>query len=115
MDKIEELLTRGVDKIYPSKEALEQVLRQGKKLTLYQGFDPTAPLLHIGHMVGLRKLRQWQDLGHHVIFLIGDFTAMVGDPTGKLSARKQLTREEVLRNAKTYKEQAGRILRFEGK
>lgn len=114
MDKIEEILTRGVTKIYPSKEELEKVLRSGKKLRLYQGFDPTGPQLHLGHMVGLRKLRQWQDLGHHVIFLIGDFTGMVGDPSGKTAARKVLSHEEVLENARTYKKQAGKILRFTG-
>jgi len=79
MDKIEELLTRGVDAIYPTKEELEKVLRSGKKLTLYQGFDPTGDKLHIGHMVGLMKLAQWQSLGHKVIFLIGDFTGMIGE------------------------------------
>lgn len=114
MDKIEELLTRGGDKIYPSKEELEEVLRSGKKLKLYQGFDPTGTELHIGHMVGLRKLRQWQDLGHHVIFLIGDSTATVGDPTGKDKMRPRLTKEQVLNNAKTYKEQASKLLRFNG-
>lgn len=114
MDKIDELLTRGVEKIYPSKEDLEKVLRSGKKLKLYQGFDPTGDKLHIGHMVGLRKLRQWQELGHHVIFLIGDFTAMIGDPSGKSSTRKILTHEEVLRNAEFYKEQAKKILDFDG-
>ncbi|MBI2034582.1 MAG: tyrosine--tRNA ligase, partial [Candidatus Levybacteria bacterium] len=115
MDEIEALLTRGVEKIYPSKEELEKILRSGKKLKLYQGFDPTGTQLHIGHMIGLRKLKQWQDLGHHVIFLIGDFTAMIGDPSGKLSSRKMLTSEEVRHNATLYKEQAGKILRFEGK
>lgn len=115
MDKIEELLTRGVDKIYPSKEELEKALRNGKKLKLYQGFDPTGTELHIGHMVGLRKLRQWQDLGHHVIFLIGDSTATVGDPTGKDKTRPQLIKEQVLSNAKTYKVQASKLLRFSGK
>ena len=114
MDKIEELLTRGVEKIYPSKEELEKVLRSGKKLKLYQGFDPTGAQLHIGHMVGLRKLRQWQELGHHVIFLIGDFTATIGDPTGKYDTRKMLTYEEVLKNAEFYKQQAGKILHFTG-
>lgn len=114
MDEIEKLLTRGVEKIYPSKEDLEKVLRSGKKLKLYQGFDPTGDKLHIGHMVGLRKLRQWQELGHHVIFLIGDFTAMIGDPSGKSSTRKILTHEEVLRNAEFYKEQAKKILDFDG-
>lgn len=114
MDKIEELLTRGVEKIYPSKEALEKVLRSGKKLKLYQGFDPTSPVLHIGHMVGLRKLRQWQDLGHKVIFLIGDFTAMIGDPSDKDSTRIPLTHEQVINNAKTYKDQVSKILEFDG-
>lgn len=114
MDAIEHLLTRGVDKIYPSREALEKVLRSGKKLRLYQGFDPTGAQLHIGHAVSLRKLRQFQDLGHEVIFLIGDFTAMIGDPTGKLDSRKMLTKEEVLNNAQHYKEQAAKILRFDG-
>ncbi len=114
MDKIDELLTRGVDKIYPTREELEKILRSGKKLKLYQGFDPTGTQLHIGHAVALRKLRQFQDLGHEVIFLIGDFTAMIGDPTGKLDARKMLTKEDVLHNAKEYKEQAARILRFDG-
>jgi tyrosyl-tRNA synthetase len=115
MDPIEELLTRGVDKIYPSKEALEEVLRSGKKLTLYQGFDPTGSQLHIGHMIGLRKLKQWQMAGHHVIFLIGDFTGMIGDPSGKTITRPMLTREEVLKNAQSYKDQAGKILDFSGK
>lgn len=113
-DPINELLNRGVDTVYPTREALEKVLRSGKKLTLYQGFDPTGSQLHLGHMVGLRKMRQWQDLGHHVIFLIGDFTAMIGDPSGKTTARKVLTHEEVLENAKNYKEQAGKVLLFEG-
>lgn len=115
MDKIEELLTRGVDKIYPSKEELEKVLRSGKKLKLYQGFDPTGDKLHIGHMVGLMKLAQWQALGHHVIFLIGDGTGQAGDPSGKLTARDRfLTREELRQNAKDYVMQAGKIVRFAG-
>ncbi|MBI2074553.1 MAG: tyrosine--tRNA ligase [Candidatus Levybacteria bacterium] len=114
MDAIEELLRRGVDKIYPSKEELEKTLRSGKKLKIYQGFDPTSTELHIGHMVGLKKLRQWQDLGHEVIFLIGDFTGMIGDPTGKDKSRILLTREQVLENAKTYQTQTSKILRFDG-
>lgn len=114
-DKIEELLTRGVDKIYPDKETLKKVLLSGKRLRLYQGFDPTGDKLHIGHMVGLRKLGQWQALGHEVIFLIGDYTAMIGDPSGKLSARKALTHKETKANAKNYKKQASKILRFNGK
>lgn len=114
MDAIERLLTRGVDKIYPSREALEKVLRSGKKLRLYQGFDPSGAHLHIGHVVGLRKLRQFQELGHAVIFLIGDFTGMIGDPSGKSEARKPLTKEEVLHNAQDYKDQAQKILQFDG-
>jgi len=115
MDKIEELLTRGVDTIYPSKEELEKVLRSGKKLRLYQGFDPTGTQLHVGHMVGFRKLRQWQDLGHEVIFLIGDGTGQAGDPSGKLKAREKFfNREELRDNAKDYIMQASKIVRFEG-
>src|SRR3990167_651113 len=115
MDNVDEILTRGVDQVIPSKEELEKVLKSGKKLRVYQGFDPSSPLLHIGHMIGLRKLRQWQDLGHEVIFLIGDFTGRIGDPTGKKEARPVLSKETVEENAKTYKEQAGRILNFSGK
>ncbi len=115
MDKTEELLTRGVDKIYPNRDELEKVLRSGKKLTLYQGFDPTGTKLHIGHMVGFRKLRQWQDLGHHVIFLIGDGTGQAGDPSGKTTARdKFFSQEELRTNAVDYVKQAGKIVRFEG-
>lgn len=113
--KINELLTRGVDKIYPSRETLEQTLRSGKKLKLYQGFDPTGDRLHIGHMVGLRKHRQWQDLGHEVIFLIGDGTGEAGDPTGKKKTREKFfTTEELRENAKGYLEQAKKVVRFDG-
>lgn len=113
--QIEELLTRGVDKIYPTKEALAALLQSGKKLKLYQGFDPTGTELHIGHMVGLRKLSQWQKLGHHVIFLIGTGTGQAGDPTGKLSSREKFFDEEELKhNAKDYVMQAKKLLDFEG-
>jgi len=111
---LDELLTRAVDRIYPTKEDLEELLKKDKKLRVYQGFDPTGQNLHIGHMIGLRKLKQWQDLGHKVIFLIGDFTALVGDPSGKSESRKMLNKKDVLQNAKTYKEQAGKILNFSG-
>jgi len=115
MDKIDELLTRGVDKIYPSREKLEKILRSGKKLRLYQGFDPTGDKLHLGHMVGLRKHRQWQDLGHEVIFLVGDGTGEAGDPTGKKKTREKFfTGEELRANAKGYLEQAQKIVRFDG-
>lgn len=115
MDKIEELLTRGVEKIYPSKEELEKILRSGKKLKLYQGFDPTGIQLHIGHMVGLRKLRQWQELGHEVIFLIGTGTGLAGDPSGKSKTREKfLTEEELKKNAEDYVKQAAKIVKFDG-
>src|SRR3989344_1947725 len=114
-DKIDELLTRGVDKIYPSREKLEEILRFGKKIRLYQGFDPTGDKLHLGHMVGLRKHRQWQDLGHEVIFLIGDGTGEAGDPTGKKKTREKFfTSEELRENAKSYLAQASKVVRFEG-
>ncbi len=115
MDPIETLLTRGVDTIYPSRDALEKVLRSGKKLTLYQGFDPTGSQLHIGHAVGFRKLRQWQDLGHHVIFLVGDGTGLAGDPSGKMKARGTfMSRQELRNNAVSYLKQASKIVRFDG-
>ena len=113
-NKIDELLTKGVEKIYPSKEALEKILRQGKKLRLYQGFDPSMSNLHLGNFVGLVKLRQFQDLGYEVIFLVGDFTGMIGDPTDKSSTRRRLSRSQVLKNAKNWKKQAGKILNFDG-
>lgn len=108
-DKINEVLTRGVESVYPSREELEKILRSGKKIRLYNGIDPTGKL-HIGHLAVMRKLRQFQDLGHEVIVLIGDFTATIGDPTDKLSARKSLTRRQVLKNAKDYKKQIGKVL-----
>src|SRR3989344_2136424 len=114
-DPIDELLTRGVDKIYPSREELEKILRSGRKLKLYQGFDPTGDKLHIGHMVGLRKHKQWQDLGHEVIFLIGDGTGQAGDPTGKKKTREKFfTSEELRANAKDYLAQASKVVRFDG-
>ena len=116
MDQISEILTRGVDKIYPSFEALEKVLRSGKKIRLFQGFDPTGVRLHIGHLVGLQKLAQFQKLGHHVIFLIGDGTGQAGDPSGKTRTREKfLSNEELRKNAKDYVMQAAKIIDFEGK
>ncbi len=112
--KIGEILARGVENIYPNREVLEKVLMSGKKIKLYCGYDPSAPSLHIGNAISLMKLKQFQELGHEVIFLIGDFTGMIGDPTDKSAARKKLTREEVLANAKNYKKQAGAYLKFSG-
>jgi tyrosyl-tRNA synthetase len=113
MDKIEEVLTRGVQQVLPDKKGLADFMAK-RKIKLYQGFDPSMPSLHLGNFVGLMKLRQFQKLGHEVIFLVGDFTGMIGDPTDKLSARPKLTREKVLENAKSWKEQAGKVLDFEG-
>lgn len=110
--KIEEVLTRGVENIYPNREALEKVLISGKKLRIYNGIDPTGKL-HLGHVVVLGKLRQFQELGHEIIILIGDFTATIGDPTGKGATRKPLSSEQVSKNAKNYKKQIGRILDLE--
>ncbi|WP_440985213.1 tyrosine--tRNA ligase [Xanthomonas sontii] len=112
MSTIEEslvLIGRGADEIL-KREELEARLRSGRPLRIKAGFDPTAPDLHIGHTVLLNKMRQFQDLGHQVIFLIGDFTGMIGDPTGKNVTRKPLTREDVLANAGTYEEQVFKVL-----
>lgn len=103
------LLRRGSNEILLEDELLQR-LEQGKPLRVKAGFDPTAPDLHLGHTVLINKLRQFQELGHEVIFLIGDFTGMIGDPSGKSATRKPLTREEVLENARTYQEQIFKIL-----
>ncbi len=92
------------------EEKLKKSIASGVPLKIKAGFDPTAPDLHLGHTVLIQKLKQFQDLGHEVLFLIGDFTAMIGDPTGKSETRKSLTRQEVLQNAETYKEQVFKIL-----
>ena len=113
-EQINELLTRGVEKIYPSADLLAKELASGRRLRIYAGFDPSGNSLHIGHAVQINKLAQFQALGHEVIFLIGDFTGMIGDPTDKKAARKQLTREEVLANAANYQAQAGSYLDFAG-
>jgi tyrosyl-tRNA synthetase len=110
---IETLLTRGVENIYPTPEFLEEKLKK-QKVSLYLGIDPTGPSLHLGHAIPLMKLRQFQQLGHKVILLMGDFTGMIGDPTDKSATRKQLTPEQVKKNLKGYKEQASKILDFDG-
>src|SRR5437764_12206174 len=92
------------------RERLEQSLKTGKPMRVKAGFDPTAPDLHVGHTVLIRKLKHFQDLGHIVIFLIGDFTGMIGDPTGRSATRPPLSAEELMRNAKTYMEQVYKIL-----
>ena len=104
-----ELIRRGADEIM-LEEALIRKLERGRPLKIKAGFDPTAPDLHLGHTVLINKLRQFQDLGHEVMFLIGDFTAMIGDPTGKSATRPPLSRDEILENAKTYEHQVFKIL-----
>ncbi|MBW8823528.1 MAG: tyrosine--tRNA ligase [Xanthomonadales bacterium] len=103
------ILARGADELL-KREELEARLKLGRPLRIKAGFDPTAPDLHLGHTVLLNKMRQFQDLGHQVIFLIGDFTGMIGDPTGKNITRKPLTREDVKRNAETYATQVYKVL-----
>jgi tyrosyl-tRNA synthetase len=116
MNKInDELLTRGISAIYPSKEFLESKINKGEKLTIYLGIDPTGPTLHLGHAIPIKKLSEFQKAGHHIILLMGDFTAMIGDPTDKGAARKQLTHKEVMSNLKNYKKQASTLLSFTGK
>ena len=104
------LIKRGAEEILIEEELLEK-LKKGKPLRVKAGFDPTAPDLHLGHTVLLNKLRQFQDLGHHVLFLIGDFTGMIGDPTGKSATRPPLSKEEVKKNAESYADQVFKILK----
>ena len=112
MNTVEEslaIIKRGADELLVESELVEK-LKTGRPLRIKAGFDPTAPDLHLGHTVLINKLRHFQDLGHQVIFLIGDFTAMIGDPSGKNATRPPLSREQVLENAKTYQEQVFKIL-----
>lgn len=104
-----EQIKRGAIDLLLEEELIER-LKTGRPLRIKAGFDPTAPDLHLGHTVLINKLRQFQDLGHHVMFLIGDFTGMIGDPTGKNLTRQPLSREQILENAKTYQEQVFKIL-----
>jgi len=104
-----EILARGcVDVV--TRASLEEKLKRGRPLTVKVGFDPTAPDIHLGHTVLMRKMRQFQDLGHRLVYVIGDFTGMIGDPTGRSKTRPPLSREEIERNAETYKKQAFKIL-----
>ncbi len=107
------IIKRGAVDLVSEEELISKIKRareEGRPLVVKAGFDPTAPDIHLGHTVLLRKMRQFQMLGHKVVFLIGDFTGLVGDPTGKSETRKALSREEILENAKTYKEQFSKIL-----
>lgn len=109
-EQINGLLTRGIQQILPSREALKRELEGGKKLTVYLGIDPTAPYLHLGHSITLFVLKRFQKLGHKVVLLMGDFTARIGDPSGKTTQRKPQSKKEVLDNLKAYKDQAGKII-----
>jgi tyrosyl-tRNA synthetase len=102
-------IMRGVEELLPEADLVEK-LKSGRPLRVKAGFDPTAPDLHLGHTVLLNKLKHFQDLGHHILFLIGDFTGSIGDPTGKNATRPPLSREQVLANARTYQDQVGKIL-----
>jgi tyrosyl-tRNA synthetase len=110
---IEKFLTRGVEAVYPTADALREKLMSGERLRVYQGFDPTGKFLHVGHAMGIRALRILQQLGHEVIFLVGDYTARVGDPD-KDTGRKMLTTEEIEENLAGWKEQAAQIIDFGG-
>jgi tyrosyl-tRNA synthetase len=112
MDTIEELLERGVEHIIPNKEKLRGLLESGKKLNIYLGIDPTTTNIHIGHAVPLRKLNAFARLGHNVTFLIGDFTALIGDTSDKDSERPVLTPEQIRSNFETYKAQAAKVMDF---
>lgn len=109
VSKALDLIKRGTEEILIESELLDK-LKTGRSLRIKAGFDPTAPDLHLGHTVLINKLRQFQDLGHEVLFLIGDFTGMIGDPTGKSATRPPLTRDEVIENARTYEQQIFKIL-----
>ena len=107
------IIKKGVSEIIPEdelREKIERSIKEDRPLKLKLGMDPTAPDIHLGHTVVLRKLRQFQDLGHEVTLVIGDFTAMIGDPTGRSDTRNSMTRDQIMANAKTYKEQAFRVL-----
>lgn len=112
-EKIRNLLERGVENVFV-KEELEKKLFSGKKLKVYLGIDPTGPTLHMGHAIPLKKLKEFQELGHEVILLMGDFTAQIGDPTDKTATRKKLTHKEVLNNLKKYKKQSSVFLNWHG-
>jgi len=113
--KFNEFLERWSEKIYPSKEKFLKAVFGEKKLRIYLGIDPTSPHLHLGHSTNLFLLKKFQELGHKIILLVGDFTAQIGDPTGRSIARKPLTKKQILRNCQTYRKWAGKILDFKSK
>jgi len=109
--KIDEILTKGAEQVLPSKRELKKLMKK-RKIRLYLGIDPTSPDLHLGHAVPLRKLKEFQELGHEVILLFGTFTAQIGDPSGRDEKRKPLSPEQIKNNMATYKKQASKILDF---
>ena len=111
---IKEALEHSVDIIYPSRQELEKTLAEEKKMRIYLGVDPTGAHLHFGHATNFLVLKRFQELGHEIILLIGDFTARIGDPTDKLSPRQPLTVEQVVENFKTFKKQVSKIIKFSG-
>jgi len=111
----ETLLERNIAAVYPSKDSLNKALEAKNILKIYLGIDPTSPEIHIGNAIALWKLKEFQDAGHLIILLIGDFTGRIGDPSDKSAMRKKLTQEEVRENAKAYQEQASKIINFSGK
>ncbi len=113
--KIKEALSRWVGKIYPSKEAFLRQLRAKKRLVFYHGIDPTAPHLHLGHSTNFFLLEKFQTLSHKIILLVGDFTARIGDPTGRETARKPLAKDQIMKNCEAYQQQAAKILDFKSK
>lgn len=112
-NKVNELLTRGISEVYPSKEELDALLKEGKRIRAYLGMDATGPELHLGHVSKLIIMERLRSLGHDVIILFGDFTAMIGDPSDKEAARKQLSREQVEENLATWREQVAKIVKLE--
>ena len=113
-EEIDRILTRGIENIYPNADFLRAKLLSGEKISIYLGIDPTGPTLHLGHIIPILRLAKLQKLGHKIILLMGDFTAMIGDPTDKAAARKKLTHDEVMNNLKEYKKQASKFISFEG-
>ncbi len=112
-EQIEEILTRSIDMVYPTRDAMKAALESGKQLRIYVGIDPTADYVHLGHSTNYLLLERLHKLGHKIVVLVGDFTAMIGDPTDKAAARVRLTHDDVQRNLATFKEQIGKILNFE--
>src|SRR3989338_5379257 len=113
--KIDDILTRSVSSVLPSKEVLKKALLSGKPLKIYVGADATGPDLHIGHATNFMLMEKLRRLGHEIIVLFGDFTAMIGDPTDKSAMRTALTKEEVEKNLKTWKKQVSKVLSFTDK